>query len=185
MRRNLNGKLDGDGIKAGQAIETGVTILAPLVIGKVTAPKAAPQSLNLSSVKNPNVGLFSPKSLEGVEKATPKLINSIESKGRTIVIAKEGSEELRFLNYFNAEANAGGVGNTHIILRENPSKAALLEEFLHGTQNKLGIIEKLGDVKSEIHVKDFMIRHRRMLGLIDEDVEILKTLKVLEQGRLK
>jgi len=28
MRRDLNGKLDGDGIKAGQFIETGVTILS-------------------------------------------------------------------------------------------------------------------------------------------------------------
>lgn len=45
MRRDLNGKLDGDGIKAGQFIETGVTILAPFVVGAATTPKAAPQSL--------------------------------------------------------------------------------------------------------------------------------------------
>nr|MDQ3323699.1 nucleotidyltransferase domain-containing protein [Acidobacteriota bacterium] len=45
MRRNLEGKLDGDGIKAGQFIETGVTILAPIVVGAATAPKVAPQSL--------------------------------------------------------------------------------------------------------------------------------------------
>ncbi len=56
---------------------------------------------------------------------------------------------------------------------------------MHGTQNKLGIIEKLGDVKSEVHVKDFMIRHQEMLGLSKEDVEVLKTLKTLEEGRLK
>lgn len=31
-----------------------------------------------------------------------------------------------------------------IIVRSNPSKAAILEEFLHGTQEKLGIAEKLG-----------------------------------------
>ncbi len=45
MRRDLNGKLGGDGIKAGQFIETGVTIAAPIVIGAATTPKAAPQSL--------------------------------------------------------------------------------------------------------------------------------------------
>ena len=33
MRRNLEGKLDGDGIKRGQATETAVTIVAPFVIG--------------------------------------------------------------------------------------------------------------------------------------------------------
>ena len=184
MRRDLHGKLDGDGIKAGQFIEIGVTIAAPLIIGKVTAPTQLTE-LNLVSTEKPPIGLFSSKSLEGIEKATPKLISAIEKKGRTVVIAKEGSEELRFLNFFNAEANAGGVGNAHIILRENPSKAALLEEFLHGTQSRLGIINKLGDVGAEIHVKGFMIRHHRMLGLIDEDVEILKMLKVLEQRRVK
>ena len=45
MRRDINGKIDGDGIKAGQFIETGVTILAPLVVGAAITPSVAPQSL--------------------------------------------------------------------------------------------------------------------------------------------
>jgi len=45
MRRDLHGKLDGDGIKMGQAVETGVSFIAPLVIGKVMTPSVAPQSL--------------------------------------------------------------------------------------------------------------------------------------------
>lgn len=45
MRRNLEGKLNGDGIKMGQAVETGVTVLAPLVVGKVFTPVKSPQSL--------------------------------------------------------------------------------------------------------------------------------------------
>ncbi|WP_252495516.1 hypothetical protein, partial [Escherichia coli] len=56
----------------------------------------------------------------------------------------------------------------------------ILEEFLHGTQEKLGIAEKLGRYglgSAETHVKDFMIRHKKMLGLSDEDVAILKILK--------
>ena len=36
---------DGKGIKAGQFIETGVTILAPLVVGAAITPSVAPQSL--------------------------------------------------------------------------------------------------------------------------------------------
>ena len=45
MRRNLEGKLDGDGIKRGEFTEAGVTILAPVVVGAAIIPKAAPQSL--------------------------------------------------------------------------------------------------------------------------------------------
>ncbi len=45
MRRDLHGKVDGEGLKAGQAIETGVTVLGPIVVGAATVPKAAPQSL--------------------------------------------------------------------------------------------------------------------------------------------
>ena len=57
MRRNLHGKVDGEGIKAGQTIETGVTLVAPIVVGAATVPKAAPQSLkNLGGI--PNAGVF-------------------------------------------------------------------------------------------------------------------------------
>ena len=66
---------------------------------------------------------------------------------------------------------------SHILLRQNPSKAAVLEEFLHGTQHRLGIIDRLGAQGAERHVKDFMIRHKRMLGLSDEDVQILQQLR--------
>ncbi len=45
MRRNLNGKLDGDGVKRGEATEIAVTILGPIVAGVASAPKPSPQSL--------------------------------------------------------------------------------------------------------------------------------------------
>ncbi len=67
---------------------------------------------------------------------------------------------MRYLDYMGAEANVGGPGMTHILVRDNPSKAAVLEEFLHGTQAKLGIIDRLGMREAEVHVKDFMIRHK-------------------------
>jgi hypothetical protein len=38
MRRDVNGKLDGNGLKRGGFTEGAVTILAPLVVGKVTSP---------------------------------------------------------------------------------------------------------------------------------------------------
>ena len=85
------------------------------------------------------------------------------------------------LEYFKAEASVGGEDYMSIILRENPSKAASLEEFLHGTQHRLGIIERLGRDGAEYHVKDFMIRHRKLFRLSDEDVEVLRVLR--DKGR--
>lgn len=110
--------------------------------------------------------------------STTQLLDAICSKGRVIKIAEEGSEEARYLDFIGAEANVGGETMTHILLRQNPSKAAALEELLHGTQHRLGIIKRLGVNGSEAHVKDFMIRHRRLLGLGDEDVHTLRQLMV-------
>ncbi|MGF1717478.1 RHS repeat-associated core domain-containing protein [Photobacterium chitinilyticum] len=125
------------------------------------------------------INMWSPDELMGVEPASPELISAVSRK-RDVVIAQSDSEELRMLDYFGAEASVGGVDNTHILLRENPSKPALLEEFLHGTQVKLGITERLGTSgfgSAETHVKDFMIRHQSMLGLSDEDIKILQILR--------
>ncbi len=115
----------------------------------------------------------------GVERASPELIASVPER-RTVVIAQPGSEDLRYLDTIGAEANVGGSDYSHILLREDPSKAAVLEEFLHGTQSKLGVIDRLGTSgygSAETHVKDFMIRHQSMLGLSSEDVQILKQLR--------
>ncbi|MBO0932104.1 type VI secretion system tube protein TssD [Fibrella aquatilis] len=126
--------------------------------------------------------------LEGVEKASKALIDKVASK-RTVVIAKEGTDDFAYLEWMKAEANVGGETMEHILLKENPSKAALLEEFLHGTQHKLGMIKGDMDIPfAEWHVKDFMIRHKKILGLIDEDVDILKTLRdrdfsILQQAK--
>jgi hypothetical protein len=38
MRTDVNGKLDGNGLKRGDFTEDAVTILAPLVVGKVSSP---------------------------------------------------------------------------------------------------------------------------------------------------
>lgn len=109
----------------------------------------------------------SPNDLMGVEPASPELIGAISGK-RDVVVAAPGSEELRMLDYFGTEASVGGFNNTHILLRQNPSKAAVLEEFLHGAQARLGVTDRLGSSgfgSAETHVKDFMIRHQKMLGL--------------------
>ena len=118
----------------------------------------------------------SSNALSGVERASDELLESVGRK-RSVEIVSEGSEELRYLDAVGAEANVGGETMSHILLRPNPSKAAVLEEFLHGTQHRLGIIERKGVAGAEWHVKDFMIRHAKMLGLSQEDVSRLKTLR--------
>ena len=119
----------------------------------------------------------------GIELATPELLAAISSKGRTISIAHPGSEEMRYLDFIGADANVGGANLTHILLRPNPGKAAALEEFLHGTQMKTGIVDRLGTPRAEVHVKDFMIRHSKLLGLNIEDIERLKLLREREANR--
>lgn len=69
------------------------------------------------------------------------------------------------MDAMGAEANVGGAGHCDILLRERPTKAAALEEFLHGTQDKLGIIDRLGIEGAEDHVSSFMERHAKLLGL--------------------
>jgi hypothetical protein len=118
--------------------------------------------------------------LAGVERASPELLEAMRRHGRTIDIAQPGSEEMRFLDSFQAEANVGGAMMEHILLRSAPSKAGVLEEFLHGTQHRLGIIDRLGVQGAEVHVKDFMIRHQRLLGLSAADAQRLRVLLMRE-----
>ena len=122
----------------------------------------------------------------GMELASADLLQAIRRKGRTIVFAVEGSDERRNLQV--CEANAlylGGEGYNHIILREDARKLEALEEFLHGSQQKAKVLQRLEhpwDV--EIHVGRFMVRHARLLGLSPEDVDVVReTLRRYEDAR--
>ena len=125
-------------------------------------------------------GLRSSNRMNSIERATPELLDAIRSKGRSVNIVKDGSMEARYLDAIEAEANVGGETMTHILPRQNPGKAAALEEFLHGTQHRLGLIRRLGVSGAEHHVKDFMIRHQKLLGLCQADVEVLR--RAMEAG---
>ncbi len=98
-------------------------------------------------------------------RASGELLDAMRAHGRTITIATEGTEELRFLNAMGAEASVGGPQRLSILLRENPSQAAAIEEFLHGTQTRLGIVDRLGLQGAEAHVESFMTRYSKLLGL--------------------
>ncbi|MEO1673040.1 MAG: hypothetical protein AAFR77_20070 [Cyanobacteria bacterium J06631_2] len=121
--------------------------------------------------------MFQPDSIRGDTVASKKLLQSIEEKGKTIVLAIPGSEEARLLDFFGANASVNTNNIDHIIVRPDVLKIEILEEFLHGTQQKLGIIKRLGNYKSEIHVKEFMIRHQKLLCLSNKDIQALIIMK--------
>ena len=116
--------------------------------------------------------------LQGIERASDELIERIRSKGRTVIIAKPDSDDFKYLEYTGAEANVGDEGLKHIIVRENPSKAALLEEFVHGVQVDVGFLQS-SDNQSwrEYHAKHFLVRHSNLMGIGEDDVRILEHLR--------
>lgn len=176
-------KEQGADAKVASAI-TDIVLDGPQIVltvdGGINLAKSAGGALakppGLPAARAGTPSLNSSNALAGVEPATPELLEAIGKK-RTMQIAQPGSEEIRYLDHIGAEANVGGPDMDDILLRPNPSKAAALEEFLHGTQQRVGLIDRLGMAGAETHVKDFMIRHQKMLGLGVEDVSRLQKLK--------
>jgi Contact-dependent growth inhibition CdiA C-terminal domain len=74
MRTDINGKLDGNGLKRGDFTEGAVTILAPLVVGRVATPT------NLNTLK----GLNALPEATIVPKALPKIGKLQIEKGRSL-----------------------------------------------------------------------------------------------------
>ena len=110
----------------------------------------------------------------GIEPATAGLLLNMLKRGRRrISIARPGSEELRYLKWAGVTANVGDEKNDHILLLADARKIEAIEEYLHGTQRRCGLIGWLGDDTPDIHARRFMIRHRRLLRLSDADVRVL------------
>lgn len=120
--------------------------------------------------------------LRALEPASEDLLNAVQSKGRTINYALPNSDELRYLDFMGANANVGGENLTHILLRRDPRKVEVLEEFLHGAQKRIGLIDRIGVTAAERHVKEFMIRHSELLKLAPEDMAILNRMLGDEHG---
>ena len=110
----------------------------------------------------------------------------MQNKGRSINVAMKGSEDYKYLEHMGAEGSVNSGMPNHILIKEDAGKSTLLEEFLHGTQKRLGIVGRLTGQEAEVHVKDFMIRHARLLGLDnDADIRLLTQLKTEEIERLE
>ena len=113
-----------------------------------------------------------------------ELLESVKRK-RDVTTVTSGSDEEAFLNWSRANASAGYSpknpnpnNKDYILLRPSAYKIEVLEEFLHGTQAKIGMDTSISNITNlEIHVKDFMIRHKNLLGLSKKDVQALTIMK--------
>ncbi|MBP6745268.1 hypothetical protein KA344_08530 [bacterium] len=159
---------------SGAAREIGI------VIEDLMKPRVHAESVLRASIRKDVVAEFNmpelPPELKELQyqKTTSELLAAMGRKGRTFSIAREGSEDLRRLEQAGAQ---GGALGDHITIRENARKITALEEFLHGTQRRLRSFDDIPDQIAEVHVKDFMIRHARMLGLDRNDLKALDWLK--------
>ena len=104
------------------------------------------------------------------------LLDAVRRHGRTVRFAEPGGEDERYLDFMHANGNVGGTRMTHILLRGGCGRAVLWEEFLHGVQFRLGLYETLGVAGCERHVKEFMLRHRRLLALSAAEIAMLEHL---------
>lgn len=128
--------------------------------------------------------------LEDRERTIGAIIGSIQGLGNVMTnLAKIadfsayciiGDKDLGHLKSVGASAVYRILDNGHeIVIPAGAGKIQVLEEFLHSTQRKLGLLDNPEIPRSiaEIHVEDFMIRHSRFLGLTENDLQVLNWLK--------
>lgn len=84
---------------------------------------------------------------------------------------------------WKAEMVNAGYDGSKIQIRRDARHIEILEELLHSMQDRITAKARLNQEALphwepypiyEIHVKDFMIRHRRILKITDEDAEVLR-----------
>jgi hypothetical protein len=111
-----------------------------------------------------------------LQPASPELLAIMRRHIREIKIAEPGSDEWKYLETLGV--NGSSLGQNSILLKQGSSKITAIEEFLHGTQARIESCHNVPTEILEVRVKDFMIRHSKMLGLNHDDVSALNTLKL-------
>ena len=150
------------------------------LLTKKVAEKISKGVDNVSQVDE----MFQSDFTRGDTPMSDELLEGVKRK-RDVIEVTPGSDEEAFLNWSNANASAGYSPNNSnpnnkdgILIRPGAKKIEIMEEFLHGTQANIGMDTSTGNIRNlEIHVKDFMIRHKDMLGLSDKDIEALTIMK--------
>src|SRR5262249_52052903 len=102
------------------------------------------------------------------ELADAALLKKLEQRGFTI------DQSAKIQAYLDArKANAATFMEKDLLLRSDARKIEVLEEYLHNVQKDIGLLDKITPAQMEIHVKEFMLRHRQMLGISDADAKWL------------
>lgn len=106
----------------------------------------------------------------GTELAEERLLDKLRARGCTV---DQSAETQRYLDY--RRANAATFLEKDLLLRPDARKIEVLEEYLHNVQRDIGLMDKMTPAQLEIHVKDFMLRHSRMLAISVADAQWLTT----------
>ena len=104
-----------------------------------------------------------------IQLADQDLVGKLQSRGFTI---DQSAEIQRYLDY--RKANAATFLENDLLLRPDARKIEVVEEYLHNVQRQIGLTEKMTPWQMEIHVKEFMLRHKKMLGISDADAQWLR-----------
>jgi hypothetical protein len=121
--------------------------------------------------------------LRGEEIASPELLALAKRvTPRDVITVDTKSKAYRDWDDPSGPTNAMMNGKD-MFLRPDARKIEVLEEMLHFTQEKVGKRNERFRVETvdnypvyEVHVKDFMIRHRKMLGISDGDTQVLQNM---------
>lgn len=101
--------------------------------------------------------------------ADATLLRKLEQRRFTI---DQSADVLRYLDF--RKANAATFLEKDLLLRPDVRKVEVLEEYLHNVQKDIGLLNKMRPWQMEIHVKEFMLRHQKMLGISEADAKWLK-----------
>lgn|GEM_PF-2142918 len=106
--------------------------------------------------------------------APQELIDALKKRGYDVF---DDADIQRHLDRMNA--NASTFGQKDLLLRTDPRKLEVVEEWLHNVQQRLGIAPEL----RELHVADFMHRHRTLLGLDQIDTALRLAMELIESAK--
>lgn len=106
--------------------------------------------------------------VRATEPAGQALLDKLTARGYEIDQSEEIQEYLD-----NRKANAATFSQKDLLLRSDVRKIEVIEEYLHNVQRRVGLTDRLSPWELEVHVKEFMVRHRALLVIADADVEWL------------
>jgi hypothetical protein len=172
MRTDVNGKLDGNGIKRGDFTEGAVTILGPLVVGKVSSPFKAPNTLkSLGALPEVERTVLIPKTAQEI---VEKRYDEISNKGHTV--QRHGAEVTE--KQLDARAIEGKdpiTGTTKDAFRKD-AKGNPLPHLTN--KNATKFISKESLVKAEKYVKNTQEYKNALANIGNDKVFAIEDVKL-------